>query len=464
MKRSDVPTTHKYSFCDRRSENSAIYIVAGSNYGYFRDELYFLACADHLAWGYPDHAPLSVFLTPWVENTTCGILAESETLELTMSSGSLFDSDEKRGGSGKTVLIAVAAFLVLAGIGYGLYWYSSPVPPDPAEIASSEIRESMVFMLAQPSFSGDEFRQQLLGKGRLAKYAWKEKQAYFTFPETSEEEFQEFLKKYIVDPAKVDFGKLENSRIKLDDYELKISPGASRFFKTGTDNFRLDTKQSLSFTFSSVNYTASLDELRNLANNSQLYGGRVVTKAPARKDEPQMVFANHGIMVAKPGEPSLKRLTDELLKDVGDTREARIQRLVDFVSNEIEYSYTEAVAATEKLKRASETLMTRSADCSNKTILLASLLEQINEEYILLYCPQHITVAVPQGNYLNDNKLDFTWGGKPFVIAETTAPGFQIGLTPVLNSNKVTKVNYVQDPKLSEIIFDASSFETLKFL
>jgi 4-amino-4-deoxy-L-arabinose transferase-like glycosyltransferase len=40
-----------------------LYIVAGANYGYFRDELYFLACADHLAWGYPDHAPLSIFLT-----------------------------------------------------------------------------------------------------------------------------------------------------------------------------------------------------------------------------------------------------------------------------------------------------------------------------------------------------------------------------------------------------------------
>ncbi len=40
-----------------------LYTVAGANYGYFRDELYYLACADHLAWGYPDHAPLSIFLT-----------------------------------------------------------------------------------------------------------------------------------------------------------------------------------------------------------------------------------------------------------------------------------------------------------------------------------------------------------------------------------------------------------------
>ncbi|MGH9710570.1 MAG: ArnT family glycosyltransferase, partial [Candidatus Acidiferrales bacterium] len=27
-------------------------------YGYFRDELYYAACGQHLAWGYVDHAPL----------------------------------------------------------------------------------------------------------------------------------------------------------------------------------------------------------------------------------------------------------------------------------------------------------------------------------------------------------------------------------------------------------------------
>ncbi len=31
-------------------------------YGYFRDEFYYLACADHLALGYVDHPPLSIFL------------------------------------------------------------------------------------------------------------------------------------------------------------------------------------------------------------------------------------------------------------------------------------------------------------------------------------------------------------------------------------------------------------------
>ncbi|MEO7674316.1 MAG: hypothetical protein ABIU09_09605 [Pyrinomonadaceae bacterium] len=102
-------------------------------------------------------------------------------------------------------------------------------------------------------------------------------------------------------------------------------------------------------------------------------------------------------------------------------------------------------------------------DCSNKTILLASLLELIHEEYILLYCPRHITVAIPQGNYTNENKLDFEWDRKPWLIAETTMPGFQIGKPQIANPNLLTHVNYVQNPKNSNVIMDASSYQVLKF-
>ena len=37
---------------------TAIHLYAGHNYGYFVDELYYLACGRHLAWGYVDQPPL----------------------------------------------------------------------------------------------------------------------------------------------------------------------------------------------------------------------------------------------------------------------------------------------------------------------------------------------------------------------------------------------------------------------
>ncbi len=35
-----------------------LHLYAGRHYGYFVDELYYLACGEHLAWGYVDQPPL----------------------------------------------------------------------------------------------------------------------------------------------------------------------------------------------------------------------------------------------------------------------------------------------------------------------------------------------------------------------------------------------------------------------
>ena len=41
----------------------AVHLYAGGSYGYFIDELYYLACARHLAWGYVDQPPLIALVT-----------------------------------------------------------------------------------------------------------------------------------------------------------------------------------------------------------------------------------------------------------------------------------------------------------------------------------------------------------------------------------------------------------------
>jgi hypothetical protein len=380
-----------------------------------------------------------------------------------MSSGSLFNPEQSASPNRKLFLIAIIALVAVSASVYTLYQFSKPKRKTVSEKTAEEIRDSTVMMLAQPTFSGEDFSRQILGKGRLQRFAWKQKEAYFSFPQTSAEEFDEFLNKFFVDRAKVEIGAEKGGKITLDKYTMTVSPEYFHFFKTPLENVKIEPTQTLNFPFKNVNYSMSLEEMRNFTNNSQIYGGKVVAEMSRTTSESPIAFANHGIMVAKPNEPSLQRLTGELLKETEDNREKKIQRLVDFVSNEIEYSYTEAVGGGETLKRADEVLMTRTADCSNKTILLASLLEQIGEDYILLYCPQHITVAVPQGNFSNENKLDFMWNGRPWMIAETTLPNFQIGKTQVQNFVKLTKIQYVQNPKETNIIFDANSYALLKF-
>jgi hypothetical protein len=48
-----------------------LYLIAGANYGYFRDELYYLACGEHPAWGYVDQPPLIAWIT-WLLQHTIG--------------------------------------------------------------------------------------------------------------------------------------------------------------------------------------------------------------------------------------------------------------------------------------------------------------------------------------------------------------------------------------------------------
>lgn len=376
----------------------------------------------------------------------------------------LFESHAKRNIDLKPWLIGIAAFVLLASTGYLVYWLSIPKGPTADDVLAVEVRDTMVLLLDYSRFSGDEFREQLLGRGRLERYKRTIDEATFTYPQSSDEEFLFFINSHFWDITKVEFGAEKNGEIKLGDYKVTPSPNYARLFRTNLANIKIDHIKTLNFPYKEVAYQPTLEEIKNLSNNSQIYGGRMITQVPERSFSPTIIFANHGIMVAKPGEPSMKRLADDLLKNTEPSRQARIQRLVDFVSNEIEYSYSEALSRGETLKRGSETLMTRNGDCSNKTILLASLLEQIGEEYVLLYTPRHITVAIPQGEIANVNKLDFTWEGREWLIAETTVPGFQVGTSLVTEPRLLTTVQYVQNPKNSGVIFDANSYEVLKFL
>lgn len=50
----------------------AIYLIAAARYGYFRDELYYLACGRHPAWGYMDQPPLIAWIA-WLLEHTIGV-------------------------------------------------------------------------------------------------------------------------------------------------------------------------------------------------------------------------------------------------------------------------------------------------------------------------------------------------------------------------------------------------------
>jgi hypothetical protein len=155
-------------------------------------------------------------------------------------------------------------------------------------------------------------------------------------------------------------------------------------------------------------------------------------------------MANHGAFVSRKNEPSLKRLVAEITG--GETeKEKMAQMLLDFVTQNIKFSSYEAFSGYEVLKRPNEVLMSGASDCSGLTILYASMLEQCDIDYILLYSKDHIAPAL-EGNFPVNNGQYIEYGGKIYTVAETTVKGFKIGESILQSDYSVKNTNFIQKP------------------
>jgi hypothetical protein len=239
------------------------------------------------------------------------------------------------------------------------------------------------------------------------------------------------------------------------------------FFKTPIDNIKFDSGTVLKFPFKQATYTLDMHELEHFLDNKSIFGGRMNARMEQTRAGKPVIFANHGALVGKPQETSLRRFVDELTRDIPpDTegaREARVQRVLDFVSQEIKYDLRETTYRFELLKRPNEVLMSRQSDCSNKAILLGSMLEQLGEDYLFVYTPDHITVAVKQGSFPVRNGLFLAWQGEVWLVAEGTTPGFQIGVTHLKEETRFKQFQHVQRPRDRDIIFDLATGKQLSF-
>jgi len=276
------------------------------------------------------------------------------------------------------------------------------------------------------------------------------------------------IARFLIDPKRIVIAEDDGSgRLRLGKYSLLRSEDKPLLFKTPIDNIKFDPATVLKFPFKLATYTLEMGELIDFLQNKSIFGGRMSARMEQTQAGLPITFANHGALVARPQETSLRRFADELTRDIpadGDgAREARVQRVLDFVSREIKYDLREATYNFELLKRPNEVLMSGESDCSNKAILLGSLLEQLGEDYLFVYTPDHITVAVRQGSFPVRNGLFLAWQNEVWLIAEGTAPGFRIGLDKVREEKRFMRFQHVQRPRDRDVIFDLASGKQLSF-
>lgn len=383
-------------------------------------------------------------------------------------------------GSKTWKLVVVVIFVVaLCGAGWALYTWRADLrrlsglekrrnsaPPSFDE----RTRDTLLSYLAQPGFAGERLAEQVLGPARLELLQLSDREIYFAVPQPDQtgQTFEAIIARFIVDPKKIVLAEDDGTgRLRLGKYSLRRSANKHYFFKTAIDNVQFDPQSVLEFHFVSGVYRLGLRELNDFVENKSIFGGRMRARTGQSQGKLPVVFANHGAFVARPEETSLRRFVGELTRDIpaeGEGgRELRVQRVLDFVSREIIYDLREATYNFEMLKRPNEVLMTGVSDCSNKAILLGSLLEQLGEDYLFIYTPDHITVAVKQGGFPARNGLSLEWEGQTWLIAEGTVPGFRIGVDRVREEERLKQFQHVQRPRDRDVIFSLATGKQLSF-
>jgi len=323
-----------------------------------------------------------------------------------------------------------------------------------------EVRRALVTYMEQPTFSGQDIYREVSGTvARFQLHNRSESKLYFIV--SKKELTNEVIDGLTTNRNAVEFGKDTKLGVELGGYRVHIDNMLLRF---PTDNLRIDPTWVIRKRLGRQQYTISMAELVDFVHDRTVYGGESIAQLSVQERHGRTaLFANHGTKVAIKGEPSLTRLVTTVIKE-GDSNEVQAQKLLDLVTMGLDYDQRESRAGFETLKRPNEVLMTGGSDCSGLVIAYASLLEQTDVDYRLLYCfnrwsGAHLTVAVA-GDFKSQNGYDYKIGGQLFHLAESTVKGFRIGRTELTKSINKDYISYIQSPR-DGTIWDARTGSTI---
>lgn len=336
------------------------------------------------------------------------------------------------------------AFLTILVALLTIYFWSADGPQDSSKAVVSDLQRTALSYAAQPRFAGNGIFQGITDTdAQLEKYDLEGQQVYVSFPGDSTQ-LAEALPKITTAPGSVDYADWENGRWELGNYLYRDRGRYFFRFSASELNVSADTEITQWFT-EEVRYSIRVSQLSNYISNKPIYGGPTSLES----DAVGRPIPNHGALITRGQLRSLQQLAGKIVSaDIPDERAA--QKLLNFVTRQIEYDHAEAGYSVETLKRAPEVLLSGSSDCSGTVILYASLLEQIGIDYVLVYMPTHIAVAV-EGDFTNQNGYTISWRGKQYSIAETTVEGFLIGRSRIADESQYD-FEYLQQPGGDQLV------------
>src|SRR6185369_14962558 len=160
--------------------------------------------------------------------------------------------------------------------------------------------------------------EQVLGHVHFELLQVSDKEVYFSAPapEKIGQTFESLVARFIIDPKRIVMAQDDAGRFRLGKYSLLRSDEKNVFFKTPLDNIKIDSGTVLKFPFKQATYTLDMHELEDFLDNKSIFGGRMNARTEQTREGKPVTFANHGALVGKPQETSLRRFVNELTRDI----------------------------------------------------------------------------------------------------------------------------------------------------
>lgn len=328
-----------------------------------------------------------------------------------------------------------------------------------SDIDEDQLRQLTLSLMVSNRDYGKNYRKLYLNGAYLELWDLRKKVVYFSFPQGKSA--AEISKEFLKNPTKRVNAKLKDNKLEVDGLFLLRTSEKYNLISTNADNFLVNPDKKLNVNFDKYEFiTTPLNLAQNLRNDFIMTGSLRVRSVPEGIERPK--FMNHGALVTKKGEKFLTDFVEQIIHGTSSNEE-KIQAISDFVTEQITYDEKDFYFGREFLQRATETLLAKTADCSNKSILMASMLEQIGAEYLMVYSDNHIFIAVPRGNFPASNGYTFSFDDKKWVVVETTVPKFKIGITKLTKENLVKDIKYIQIPNEKNILYRYSDRKLIMF-
>ena len=319
--------------------------------------------------------------------------------------------------------------------------------PSADTLAPDELRRTLIAYLATPELVPKSMLKQLNDSEAIPLfYSVEEDRLYCTIPQEKFAGASDFLK-LTAHPDRIQRAKHTDDGLILGTYNLDRPNQV--FFSFPAQDLIINPSTHLVSMFGSALYNLRMKDLVHFHYNRVLYGGRYVNQCRSKPDTVDLPIIDCGAFTAYPGEPTLKVLTQQLT-DPTSPQEKRAQQLLNFVTTEIKFD-ADKQKPMQLIKKPNEILMTGSCGLHGRVILLASLLEQTDIDYYIVYTADQAALVVEGDFPQQRGALDLKINGRSYHLADISNGSFTIGSAAPFSASDI---RYIQRPGINSRIYD----------